>query len=152
MRNLKKIIALLVIISAWLLLMWRLSSADGTETLHDSMRLTKKLAAWFYHTPTSEQLNQLNLILRKMAHVFLYAVLGLMSGMFWHLLLERCRIWVQAVPAWICCTAIAFLDELQKIPIDGRHFSAAESMLNAMSAAAAIFIFSFIIKQHTKMK
>lgn len=139
-KNLKKIL-LLVVMAAWLLFMWRLSSADGKETLNDSMRLTRKVAALFYENPTDAQLGQLNLHLRKLAHIFLYAVFGLMSAMFWQILLERCRWWGKAALAMLCCTVIAFLDELQKIPIAGRHFSCSESILNAVSAAAVIAIY-----------
>ena len=45
-----------------------------------------------------------------------------------------------------CSTAIAFLDELQKIPIAGRHFDASESMLNAVSAAVVILIYFGIVR------
>ena len=145
MRNWKKLIVLLLVMAAWLILMWRLSSADGTETLKESMNLARKVAALLFDSPTDAQLEYLNLLLRKMAHIFLYAVLGLMSGMFWHLLLEHCHIWLRAIPAMLCCTVIAFLDELQKIPIAGRHFSCSESILNAISAAFLILFYFILI-------
>ena len=43
MRNWKKIVGLLVVMAVWLGLMWRLSTADGTETLQDSMRFARKI-------------------------------------------------------------------------------------------------------------
>lgn len=141
MRNLKKVIVLLVVMAAWMVLMWRLSTADGTETLRDSMRFARKIGVWLYETPTIEQLNHLNMLLRKLAHVFLYAVLGSMLALLWQLLLERRNIWLRILPAILCSTVVAFLDELQKIPVNGRHFDCSESLLNAGSATTVIFIF-----------
>lgn len=145
MRNQKKAIVLLIVMAAWLILMWKLSTANGAETLRDSMRFARKIGCWIYDAPTEAQLNHLNLFLRKMAHVFLYAVLGCIFAMFWQLLLERYAIWKRILPSALCCTAVAFLDELQKIPIAGRHFSCSESFLNAGSALAVILIFYFCV-------
>ena len=92
MRNWKKIVGLLVVMAVWLGLMWRLSTADGTETLQDSMRFARKIGSWIYESPTVQQLNHLNLLLRKLAHVFLYAILGGMMALLWQLLLELHRI------------------------------------------------------------
>ncbi|WP_337514088.1 VanZ family protein, partial [Ruminococcus sp.] len=94
--------------------------------------------------PTAAQLDHLNLVLRKMAHVFLYAVFGGMLAVFWQLLLRH-KVW-RILGAIGCSTAIAFLDELQKIPIAGRHFDASESMLNAVSAAVVILIYFGIVR------
>ncbi len=148
-----KFVVLACILIAWLFFMWRLSSADGTQTLQDSMRIANKIGKWLFDSPSQAQLSHLNMILRKMAHIFLYMVLGLIFAMFWDLLFERFSIWKRTIPSLACCTGIAFLDELQKIPIDGRHFSSSESVLNAVSAAAIIllyFIFIWIINLHKK--
>ncbi len=150
MRNQKKVFMLLIVMAAWLLLMWKLSTANGTETLRDSMVFARKIGGWIYDTPTAEQLNHLNLFLRKMAHVFLYAVLGCIFAMLWQLLLERYAMWKRMLPPILCCIAVAFLDELQKIPIAGRHFSCSESFLNAGSALAVILIFYFCVWICTK--
>ena len=155
MRNWKKIVGLLVVLAVWLGLMWRvgppggggkglmwrLSTADGTETLQDSMRFARKIGSWIYESPTVQQLNHLNLLLRKLAHVFLYAILGGMMALLWQLLLELHRIGWRILGAAACSTTIAFLDELQKIPIAGRHFDFSESLLNAGSALVVILLF-----------
>lgn len=141
MRNWKKIVGLLVVLAVWLGLMWRLSTADGTEMLQDSMRFARKIGSWIYESPTVQQLNHLNLLLRKLAHVFLYAILGGMMALLWQLLLELHRIGWRILGAAACSTTIAFLDELQKIPIAGRHFDFSESLLNAGSALVVILLF-----------
>ena len=107
MRNWKKIVGLLVVLAVWLGLMWRLSTADGTETLQDSMRFARKIGSWIYESPTVQQLNHLNLLLRKLAHVFLYAILGGMMALLWQLLLELHRIGWRILGAAACSTTIA---------------------------------------------
>ena len=136
MRNWKKIVGMLLIMAVWLGLMWRLSTENGTETLKDSMRFARKFGAWIYGEPTAAQLDHLNLVLRKMPHVFLYAVFGGMLAVFWQLLLRH-KVW-RILGAIGCSTAIAFLDE--------RHFDASESMLNAVSAAVVILIYFGIVR------
>ena len=102
MRNWKKIVGLLVVLAVWLGLMWRLSTAEGTETLQDSKRFARKIGSWIYESPTVQQLNHLNLLLRKLAHVFLYAILGGMMALLWQLLLELHRIGWRILGAAAC--------------------------------------------------
>ena len=106
MRNWKKIVGMLLIMAVWLGLMWRLSTENGTETLKDSMRFARKFGAWIYGEPTAAQLDHLNLVLRKMAHVFLYAVFGGMLAVFWQLLLRH-KVW-RILGAIGCSTAKRF--------------------------------------------
>ena len=150
MRNWKKVIALLAVMAAWLILMWRLSTADGTETLRDSMRFARKIGSWLYENPTAEQLSHLNMALRKLAHIFLYAVLGCMLALLFQLLLELRKIWLRILMALLCGAAIAFVDELQKIPIAGRHFDCSEAFLNAGSAGLVILFFYSVVWLCTK--
>ncbi|MCD8219751.1 MAG: VanZ family protein [Ruminococcus sp.] len=144
------VVILMVAIAAWLLLMRRLSMADGAKTLQDSLPLARKVCAWLYEEPTAEQLKHVHLTLRKMAHVALYLVYGGMSALLWDLLLERFAIWKRMIPAIVCCTAVAFLDEMQKIPIAGRHFSLSESLLNAGSALVMILLYFLVIRLCTR--
>ena len=62
-------------------------------------------------------------------------------ALLWQLLLELHRIGWRILGAAACSTTIAFLDELQKIPIAGRHFDLSESLLNAGSALVVILLF-----------
>ncbi len=143
-RKRKGFWVLLLILILWLGLMWRLSAADGTETLRDSMAIAQKLGQWLYDTPTAAQLSQLNLHLRKLAHIFLYGILGVLFGLFFQLLWIKRPLHQRFSAAAACTTAIAFLDELQKIPISGRHFDLEESLLNAFSALIVLLLYFFV--------
>lgn len=134
-------LGLLFIMILWLGLMWKLSTADGTETLRDSMQIARKLGTWLYNDPTIAQLSQLNVLIRKMAHVFLYSVLGLLLGLFFQLVCMRKSFRFKIGIAAVIGIGIAFLDELQKIPISGRHFDFGESLLNSASACIVIILY-----------
>ncbi|MFR4477167.1 MAG: hypothetical protein ACLT3Y_08120 [Ruminococcus callidus] len=99
-----------------------------------------KIGSWIYESPTVQQLNHLNLLLRKLAHVFLYAILGGMMALLWQLLLELHRIGWRILGAAACSTTIAFWTNC-KIPIAGRHFDFSESLLNAGSARGHSAVF-----------
>ena len=53
-----KILILLLLMGGWLVLMWRLSAANGTETLKDSMRFAKKIGALLYQNPQQNSLQR----------------------------------------------------------------------------------------------
>lgn len=154
MSNKKKLAILSIITCGWLFFMWRLSSADGEKTFRDSMQIARPLAKILYEEPTAIQVEHLHILLRKMAHIFLYAVFGTLAAIFWKLLLAKIKLFLRAIPAALCCLTIAFLDELQKIFIEGRHFSFSESILNTISSWIMILIVFFLygLIQHSFSK
>lgn len=128
----------------WLGTIFLLSSQNGLETTSLSMSIARKLAGFLWENATRSQIARLHLLLRKLAHVFLYAVLGLMAAMFWDLVLDRVPAFVRAGTAILCCAGIGFLDERLKIFVPGRHYDVTEFYLNA-AAAAVIIVLYFIL-------
>ncbi len=156
MQKRKKIatIVLAIITIGWLVLMWRLSSADGMQTVADSMGITQKLANLFWENPTATQIADLHMAVRKAAHIVLYFIFGIFLWLFWDMALaERCRRRARGygyllLPSFIAggmAIILAFADELHKIPIDGRHFSLSELILNAVCALIPIIIGEIIL-------
>ena len=74
-------------------------------------------------------------LLRRIAHVALFLLLALFSGLGF----ERYGFW-WFVFIW------AFLDELTKIPIPGRHFSWFDVALNMLGAAVGMMVTLMIIR------
>ena len=100
----------------WLILMLYLSHASGEHTARHSKALHKM-------TRVNEH------ILRKMAHLFCYVILG----MFWSLTVGKC--------AWIfTLIPVAVLDEWTKKYVPGRHMSIAEMGINIAGAAIGVGI------------
>lgn len=137
---------LFLFLFAWLYLMHVLSTADGEETLEQSMALAEKIADKFFGEYSDTFLEYLNNIIRKLAHVAIYLILGFLVAAIWDFLLcNHLKVRWRALFSLITTSAIAFLDEYQKIPISGRHFDKEEVVLNAVCAAAVVICYFFII-------
>lgn len=126
----------------WLILMFSLSSANGTETLKDSSFFAEPFAKILYGAPTFAQVLAVNIAMRKLAHVFLYGILGGIAFLFANLILARKSLILQGMVTIFFCTIVAFGDELHKIPIAGRHFDLGESFLNMGSSVVVILLFA----------
>lgn len=120
----------------WLGLMLFLSSQNGEDTSHLSEWISKKLLSLFGKYDTAAVIS-LNLFIRKLAHIFLFYVLGIMS-MLWAILIKRFSITVKTAVSLAVCLFISFFDEVHKVFIPGRHFSFSESLLNFTGAFAGI--------------
>ena len=68
-------------------------------------------------------------VLRKMAHLFCYVILGLL----WSLTVGKCVLILMLVP-------VAVLDEWTKKYVPGRHMSVAEMWINIAGAAIGVGI------------
>lgn len=100
----------------WLILMLYLSHASGEHTARHSKVLYKM-------TRVNEH------VLRKMAHLFCYVILGLL----WSLTVGKCVLILMLVP-------VAVLDEWTKKYVPGRHMSIAEIGINIAGAAIGVGI------------
>lgn len=151
-KNKKMIISLAVLI-VWLGVMLFLSSQNGTETENTSSFLAKWIANMIYDNPRQWQITPIDSAFRKAAHVVIYAVFG---GILYSL--SSCF----ELKAWRkfgICTAIvvlvSVLDELHKLPIDGRHFDIPDVFLNIVGGVVILLIITIvnIIKHsHSKKK
>lgn len=99
-----------------LIIMLYLSHTSGEHTARHSKALHKM-------TRVNEH------ILRKMAHLFCYAVLGLL----WSLTVGKC-VWIFTL------IPVAVLDEWTKKYVPGRHMSIAEMGINIAGAAIGVGI------------
>ena len=118
----------------WLAFSLYLSHQNGDQTGEVSMGLAQWLFGWT--GIGSGALLVLNNVLRKAAHVVLYMVLAVLA------LLTVRELWRVEAPrdlrnlaAAAVLLIIAVLDEVTKIPIDGRHCDAVDMCLNILGAA-----------------
>ncbi len=128
-----KKIVLIILAVVWLVVMFALSSADGSQTVVESRAVYHFLMRIFGENIT-------HMGVRKAAHVFLYAVFGLLLFLVWSIK----PLWARALASVGCAVAIAFIDELHKIPITGRHFSLGDSLLNVGAAVVGIAVCSVV--------
>lgn len=117
----------------WIIGIFTLSSQDGEQTAKASGGMAQTTAALLYKQPTEQQVDQVHVVLRKIAHIGLFFILGVLSYAAAANTLGRIRPnkrWPSLVLALVLTSACGFFDEWHKQFIGGRHFDAGETLLN----------------------
>lgn len=127
----------------WISIILYLSSQNGEETARMSSGFAEKLAEILYQQPSVEQVNNVHGALRKVAHISLFFILGVLSyfasgSTFRAKDLQRKLLAV--VVAVMITSAYGFFDEWHKQFIAGRHFDIEETILNMFCGLAGIGI------------
>lgn len=138
LKSVSYLLWLLTII--WMILIFNLSAQNGTQTAQTSSNIAQKTAEIIYRQPTEIQVNQIHLIIRKLAHVGLFFILGvlLFSASVTFFGMEKKRKYMSIAIALAVTTCYGFLDEWQKQFIDGRHFHLDEAAINMLSGVGGV--------------
>lgn len=146
-RIIRMIIAWACII-VWGIFAVVLSRQDGSATAELSYGLSEHTAEFLDNIGINIHAELLNEIIRKIAHIVIYFVLG---GLLYYALAYTFR--QNAKQPFMLsitfCLLASSLDELQKIFIPGRHCDPEEILLNCISGVIGIGISYFFCK-HTK--
>ena len=134
-----KEIILLIATLLWLAFALYLSHQDGEHTAMTSLRLAERFLGWDEGIEPDEGVRMLNWKLRRIAHVVVYTVLAIL------MLLTFGEIWSgHTVIAVAVLAIIAVVDEVTKIPIEGRHCSVTDIGLNLLGVAIGAVIIVFV--------
>ena len=131
----------------WMLLIFTLSSQNGTQTTQVSAGLAQTTAQVLYDQPTEHQVVEVHMDIRTAAHIVLFFVLGVLlffacSASFGHT--SKRRRWLGAVTAVVLACAYGFFDEWHKQFIDGRHFDLGETALNFICGVSGVLLAAFL--------
>ena len=146
-RRIRMIIAWACII-VWGIFVIVLSRQDGSATTELSYGLSEHTAEFLGNIGINIHAELLNEIIRKIAHIVIYLVLG---GLLYYALAYtfRQKPQQQLVLSIGLCLLASSLDEMQKIFIPGRHCDPEEILLNSIAGIIGIGICYFFCK-HTK--
>ncbi len=100
---------------------------------------------------STHQLEAIHDILRKMGHVFGYAILSsLMFRSWWGTAAQHARTWQSrfAFFGWSAATAVAIADELHQMTIPSRGGSVHDMVLDSCAAIAAQLIIYYFLRDH----
>ncbi|MEG0409149.1 MAG: VanZ family protein, partial [Bacilli bacterium] len=126
-------ILLWIISIGWMCMIFYLSSQDGKDTAKTSYGVVEKVADVVYSKPSQQQKNTLHLNVRKMAHVGLFFVLGILLFMSVTMSLKVVQVthwvWLCSIPI-VLVSCYGYFDEWHKQFIVGRHFDSGETLLN----------------------
>ncbi len=137
----------------WLVLMLVLSSQTGTQTSELSGGIATTIANIFYKDPTSQQIYSVNLLIRKLAHIAIFLILGmLITTVFLTTFLPESinSIAILSILSVVITFGIGFLDEWRKQFVDGRHFDSTELILNFIACfigVGLVLVVFFLIKK-----
>lgn len=145
----KNLMVLSIVMIGWLLLIFFLSSQDGTQTTNLSMFWAEKAADIFYSNPTLAEIQSVHIHIRKIAHIVLFAGLGMLTYMLIAqgtcCKVKKGRIWISAVVALAFVACCGFFDEWHKQFVAGRHFQIEEAALNVWSGIVGIVVVGILI-------
>lgn len=127
----------------WIIGIFTLSSQDGEQTAKASGGMAQTTAALLYKQPTEQQVDQVHVVLRKVAHIGLFFILGLLSYAAAANTLGRKRPnkrWPSLILALALTSLYGFFDEWHKQFIAGRHFDIGETILNIVCGLVGVLV------------
>lgn len=135
----------------WAGMIFFLSAQNGEQTAAVSAGIAQKIAEIIYTEPVEQQVQAVHLGIRKLAHIGLFFIWGLLLSAAALYIARRQRSTAVGIVAAVL-VVYAFFDEWHKIFVDGRHFSFSEAVLNAVSGLAAIVLTVFLTDRIVKKR
>lgn len=129
----------LILLIAWGSVMLILSSQNGEQTAGLSYTIAEKLSAFIYGNADFAKINFVHTVIRKLAHVGIYAVFGVVIYLLtvsFHRLKNALGVVISS--AAVVCFSV--LDELHKLTISGRHCDIEDICLNILGGVIGIAV------------
>ena len=121
----------------WLLLIFFLSTQNGEQTAAASSGIASWLAKIVYGSPTEMQINDVHMLIRKVAHFLLFYGFGVLSTYTFFAFIERHKR-VTSCFSMLITMAVAVLDEWHKAFIPGRLCHIEEILLNMIAGTLGV--------------
>jgi len=115
-----------------------LSFQDGDRSASETMSIAVRISRIIYENPTEDEVKAIGLMLRYVAHLLLFFVVGLVTTFVSMVIFRRYyRIFGVILSAGICYL-LAYYTEYYKQFVEGRHFQMTDVALNWLGSAAGI--------------
>lgn len=122
----------------WMVLIFCLSSQSGQQSTEAGIGIAEKAAEILYTQPTGQQVHTVHFNIRKLAHIGLFFVLGVLAFLAFSIQMNARQKWVSVLVSVLLISIFGFFDEWHKLFIAGRHFDIGEVFLNVLSGAAGV--------------
>lgn len=143
----KRLLIWIIAMVIWLILIYFLSSQNGPETANTSQGMAAKIAELIYKNPTPQQFNEVHLSIRRMAHVVLFFVFGVLMGQACRQVNAIMRIRSSFLFGYGFLVFCSFFDEWRKQFISGRHNNFDDGIRNLVGATIGIGIMYVIARR-----
>lgn len=133
----------LALIAAWGTVMLILSSQNGEETARTGSVIAEKLARLFFDKVTYVQISLVHTVIRKLAHVFIYAVFG---ALLYNMALSfpRLKDMLKIILPFATVVCFSVFDEAHKLFISGRHCDFVDICLNVLGGVLGIALVALV--------
>lgn len=138
MKNVARI--MIVVLFAWVVLMFLLSSQDGGQTARTSEGIAYHLTKLVFGTTDSVVVEYVNTMLRKGAHIVLYFVLAVLLGIVTKRIAKGIPYGVRMSLAYLFLLFCCFFDEWHKQFIMGRHNDPRDVRLNIIGGTVGLLL------------
>ena len=125
---------LVLITTIWFCFMTYLSHQNGEETTELSKGIVEQIIEYFQ----LGNYNEIHYIIRKLAHPFVFGIFAVLVLFTLSLKWNNKKKYIYVI---ILMSLWAWLDEVTKLLIPGRHFSWEDTLLNLLGVIIGIIIF-----------
>lgn len=131
----------LIIIFAWMILIFFLSGAEAKESNDLSESITYKIVSAEYKINGEEiNKNEVNHIIRKVAHFTLYFVLALLIWNFLHFYYKKYYERDNYILTIVLCFFYSLTDEFHQLFVNGRTGQFSDCLIDTCGSALAILL------------
>lgn len=145
----KKIITIILII-AWMTLVFYLSNQIADDSSKLSGGITRTILNFFHilEGKTLEQQSAIEIVVRKLAHFSIYTLGGILILL--HVNLYKIKPNKKVIISWLIGTAYAITDEIHQLFIPGRSGEIRDVCIDSLGVIIGIMIILIIINVLTK--
>ncbi len=115
-----------------------LSFQDGDSSTSETMSIAVRISGIIYENPTEDEIRTVGLMLRYVAHLGLFFVVGLVTTFVSMVIFRRYYRILGVMLSGGVCYMLAYYTEYYKQFVDGRHFQMTDVGLNWLGSAAGI--------------
>lgn len=142
----RSVICLLSTFLIWVLLIFLLSTQNGPQTAHTSEGIAHSIAKLMYGVPDAAQIHEVHMAVRKAAHIVLFFVLGILTGVVCMRIKREWPVVLRFAAGYAFVLFYSFFDEWHKQFIVGRHNQLGDALLNVLGCSIGIAMAAVIYK------
>lgn len=125
------------LVFAWMILIFLFSSESGIDSTETSQFFVEKVEPFFTHLIPGISFELITMIIRKMAHFFLYFVLGILVGSVTFANKKWC------ILSLLICLIYACTDEIHQVFVPGRSGQLKDVFIDLIGSSVGIYLYNW---------
>ena len=132
------VFAAVLVMMLLLYFVMRISFQEGESSINTSTYIADRIAHRIYTEPTEDEVRMIGSVLRYVAHLGLFFVVGLVTTFVSMVIFRRYYRIFGVLLSGGLCYILAYYTEYYKQFIEGRHFQQSDVVLNWYGSAAGV--------------